>query len=176
MEANKRIIIIAGPNGAGKTTFSTEYLADELEGLDFINADLIAADLCPEAPESVAVRAARIMLDEVAAHVEERKSFALETTLSGRAYASSIRKWQAAGYEVTLYFLKLPNPEGSIRRVASRVEHGGHHIPEDVIRRRFDIGLDNFYNLYRDLVDHWYLYDNSNPEPIPIESGSKEEK
>jgi predicted ABC-type ATPase len=75
---------------------------------------------------------------------------------------------------VTLYFLKLPNPEGSIRRVATRVEHGGHHIPEDVIRRRFDIGLDNFYNLYRDLVDYWYLYDNSNPEPVPLESGRKE--
>ena len=135
---DKRIVIIAGPNGAGKTTFARRFLATEGKDLDFLNADEIAAELCPEAPESVAIRAGRIMLDEIARRLDAGKSFAIETTLSGRAYARTIPKWRSKGYLVTLFFLSLPNPEGSIHRVAARVAQGGHHIPEDVIRRRFD--------------------------------------
>ena len=95
----------------------------------------------------------------------------LETTLSGRAYARAIPKWRARGYSVELYFLKLPDPGLSVIRVATRVRHGGHNIPEDVILRRFDTGLKNFYTLYRDLVDYWYLYDNSVIPARLIESG-----
>lgn len=169
---NKPIFIIAGPNGAGKTTFARRFLTNEFAGsIAFFNADEIAAELCPEAPETVAIRAGRMMLDEINSRVDAGTSFALETTLSGKAYARAIPKWRAAGYEVTLFFLSLPNPEGSIRRVAARVAHGGHHIPDEVIRRRFDIGLKNFYTLYRDLVDHWYHYDNSQTQPQLIDSG-----
>ena len=172
----KQITIFAGPNGAGKTTFANEILGDLPGGVEFINADIIAAELCPENPESVAVKAGRMMLEQIAAKIEEGASFALETTLSGKTYARSIPKWRALGYRVVLYFLSLPSPDLSVLRVASRVRHGGHHIPEEVIRRRFDSGMENFYNIYRNLVDCWYLYDNSILPARLIKSGSNERK
>ena len=64
----KKIIIIAGPNGAGKTTFAREYLPNEANCPIFINADLIAAGLAPFAPETAAIKAARLMLKEIDAN------------------------------------------------------------------------------------------------------------
>ena len=81
-----KIVIIAGPNGAGKTTFAREFLPHEANCPDFINADLIAAGLSPFAPESASLRAGRLMLEEIDYRVSRRKSFAFETTLSGRVY------------------------------------------------------------------------------------------
>jgi hypothetical protein len=65
----KKIIIIAGPNGAGKTTFARDFLPAEAQTLRFINADLIAAGLAPFNPESVAIKAGRLMLQEIDACV-----------------------------------------------------------------------------------------------------------
>jgi predicted ABC-type ATPase len=141
--AMKKIIIIAGPNGAGKTTFAREFLPNEAECPQFINADLIAAGLSPFAPEVAALKAARIMLESMAQLERRGASFAFETTLSGVAYARRVRLWREAGYHVTLFFLSLPNSEMAIDRVAERVRQGGHDVPDDVIRRRFVAGLRN---------------------------------
>lgn len=84
MTGAKKIIIIAGPNGAGKTTFAREYLPNEAKCPIFINADLIAAGLAPFAPETAAIKAARLMLKEIESNVQAGKSFAFETTLSGK--------------------------------------------------------------------------------------------
>jgi predicted ABC-type ATPase len=132
---DKRILIIAGPNGAGKTTFAQEFLPGEAGCPHFVNADLIAAGLSPFTPELAAVRAGRIMLDQIHEHVRKGESFAFETTLSGRIYMRLIPRWQAEGYIVKLFFLKLPSPEMAIARVRQRVAAGGHNVPEDVIRR-----------------------------------------
>lgn len=83
---SKRIIIIAGPNGAGKTTFARTFLPDEAKLPRFINADLIAAGLSPFAPEAEAIKAGRLMLEEIDACVARGESFAFETTLSGVGY------------------------------------------------------------------------------------------
>lgn len=83
---DKKIIVIAGPNGAGKTTFARSFLPAEAQCPRFINADLIAAGLSPFAPEAAAIKAGRLMLEEVAACVFKGESFALETTLSGLGY------------------------------------------------------------------------------------------
>ena len=50
---------------------------------------------------------------------------------------------------------------------------GGHNVPEDVIRRRFDAGLRNFNHMYKPLVDEWVLYDNSGDEPVRLDEGYK---
>jgi predicted ABC-type ATPase len=173
MTTMKRIVIIAGPNGAGKTTFARDFLPNEAHCPDFINADLIAAGLSPFRPEAAAVRAGRLMLKEIAARVAAGDSFAFETTLSGLAYAQAIPKWQADGYHVKLMFLTLPNAEMAVMRVAARVAQGGHNIPEDVIRRRFDAGLRNFHGRYKSLADAWILYDNGGDEPVIIDAGVK---
>lgn len=62
----KRIVIIVGPNGAGKTTFAREFLPNEAGCPIFVNADLIAAGLSPFAPERVAIKAGRLMLEAIA--------------------------------------------------------------------------------------------------------------
>ena len=156
---DKRIIIIAGPNGAGKTTLARELLPNEANTPTFINADLIAAGLDPLQPERAAFRAGRMMLEMIDACVQRGESFAFETTLSGRSYARMIPRWQELGYWVTLIFLRVSSPEVTIERVRQRVIEGGHHVPEDVIRRRFHSGLENFQNLYRNLVNEAIIYD-----------------
>ena len=83
MKRVRKIIIIAGPNGAGKTTFAREFLPQEADCPTFINADLIAAGLSPFRPQAAALRAGRLLLAEIAAHVVRRESFAFETTLAG---------------------------------------------------------------------------------------------
>jgi predicted ABC-type ATPase len=133
---SKKIIVIARPNGAGKTTFARAFLPQEAQCPRFINADLIAAGLAPFAPETAAIKAGRLMLEEMAASARRGESFAFETTLAGLGYLSHIRAWRASGYNVSLFFLSLPNPELAIARVALRVQQGGHNIPEAVVRRR----------------------------------------
>jgi len=171
--APKRIIILAGPNGAGKTTFAREYLTHEADCPAFVNADLIADGLSPFAPERVAVRAGRIMLQLMADAVRRGESFAFETTLAGRNYLRSIPQWQATGYVVTLHFLSLPSPDFAVARVAERVRQGGHSVPEEVIRRHFFAGLDNFEHRYKAIVDSWVLYDCAGEQPIFIQRGGK---
>jgi len=173
MDHERKIIIIAGPNGAGKTTFAREFLPNEAGCPIFINADLIAAGLAPFAPESAALQAGRLMLQELARHFSAGNSFAFETTLSGRGYLHHIREWQAAGYQVKLIFLQLDHTDEAIARVAQRVRQGGHNIPEDTIRRRFVAGRNNFARLYAPQVDSWALYNSSGPQPVLLDWSEK---
>ncbi len=164
-----RVIIIAGPNGAGKTTFAREFLPNEAGCPMFVNADLIAAGLAPFAPESAAVQAGRLMLQQMRHHFAARDNFAFETTLAGRGYLRLIEQWQSAGYLVKLIFLQLNSPEEAIERVAQRVRQGGHHVPEAVIRRRFAAGKANFEKLYAPKVNAWALYDNAGSEAVLLD-------
>jgi len=170
--ANRKIIIVAGPNGAGKTTFARSFLPAEAQLPRFVNADLIAAGLAPFAPETAAIRAGRLMLEEIEQYARQGESFAFETTLSGMGYLRRIRQWRAQGYHVSLFFLSLPDVEMAISRVAERVRQGGHDIAEPVIRRRFAAGWENFRQYYRDAVDAWVLYDNSGAAPVMLEWGN----
>jgi len=170
----KKIIIIAGPNGAGKTTFARSFLPAEAQCPRFINADLIAAGLSPFAPEAAAIKAGRLMLKEIAECVRRGDSFAFETTLSGLSYLGQIRQWRAQGYHVSLFFLRLPDAEIAIARVAERVRQGGHDIPEAVIRRRFTAGLRNLDQTYKSAVDTWATYDNVAERPALLAWGENE--
>jgi predicted ABC-type ATPase len=78
MKSGRKIVIIAGPNGAGKTTFAREFLPREADCPDFINVDLIAAGLSPFDPTKAALRAGRLLLQEIARRVRSRESFAFE--------------------------------------------------------------------------------------------------
>ncbi len=171
MNDQKKIVIIAGPNGAGKTTFAREFLPNEAGCPVFVNADLIAAGIAPFQPETVAFRAGRLMLQEVARHSAEGRSFAFETKLSGLTYAPMIDRWRAQGYIVKLIFLSLSSSEEAVARVAIRVRQGGHNIPVKTIIRRFDAGLIHFRETYRSRVDFWQLYDNSGAVPLLLEEG-----
>lgn len=171
--SDPKIVIIAGPNGAGKTTFARAFLPAEAQCPRFINADLIAAGLSPFAPEAAAVKAGRLMLNEMAACTRRLESFSFETTLSGVAYLRHIQDWKRLGYHVSLFFLALPSADAAVSRVAQRVRQGGHSIPEEVIRRRFETGRRNFDAHYRHAVDAWTIYDNAGDEPVLIGWGEK---
>jgi predicted ABC-type ATPase len=169
MTAGKRIVIIAGPNGAGKTTFAKEYLPNEADCPVFVNADLIASGLSPFAPGASALRAGRLMLEEINGHVRAGRSFAFETTLSGRLYARLIPAWQQRGYRVKLVYLKLASVDLALARVAARVQSGGHAVPAEVVERRFGASWRNFQRVYKALVDASVLYDNSGETPTLTE-------
>jgi predicted ABC-type ATPase len=171
LDTERTIYILAGPNGAGKTTFAREFLPTEARCLTFINADLIAAGLSPFQPEQAAIQAGRLMLSLIEQHVTRGDSFAFETTLAGKSFAKAIPVWRSQGYVVVIYFLALPTVELALDRVSWRVQHGGHAVPVEVVRRRFVAGRRNFEAIYRELVDRWFLLDNSEREPILIESG-----
>lgn len=173
LNQERRIIIIAGSNGAGKTTFAREFLPKEAGCPVFVNADLIAAGLSPFEPATAAIRAGRLMIAEIESHVREKRSFAFETTLSGRRYARMIPQWQSIGYRIKLVFLYLQDVKIAIERVRVRVRQGGHDVPEDVIRRRYEAGWRNFQQIYKSSVDTWVLYDNSGETPVLVDAGGK---
>jgi predicted ABC-type ATPase len=172
MPKQRRIIIVAGPNGAGKTTLAREYLLKEADCPEFVNVDLIAAGLSPFDPDRAAIRAGRIMLSEIERRTRKGESFAFEATLSGHVYARLIPRWRSDGYRVRLIFLSLPDPEIAIARVAARVAQGGHNVRSAVVRRRFHSGLRNFQDIYMELVDVWWWYDNSDHTPQLISTGA----
>ncbi|MEM8779346.1 MAG: zeta toxin family protein [Cyanobacteria bacterium P01_G01_bin.49] len=157
------IYVIGGCNGSGKTTFALNIFPN-LGNIEFINADIIAAQLNPNNPDAVAIQASRIMLERLKNLAQHKQSFAFETTLAARSFAPFLRQCQAQGYQVNLIYVWLNSVELAITRVALRVASGGHNIPEDVIRRRYHRGRKNFLELYSKLVDYWIVYDNTKPQ------------
>ncbi len=158
----QEIIIIAGPNGAGKTSFANEYFPFAREGLLFVNADEIArgvvANRMPH--PHLDLQAAREMLRLINQLVGNNVEFMLETTLASLTYARKIPRWQQSGYHVSLIFLRLPSAEVAIERVRGRVRDGGHGIPEEVIRQRFEKGLRYLNEIYKPLVNDWSVWDS----------------
>ena len=128
-----QFIIIGGGNGSGKSTSAAFVLPGVIP---YINADEIAKGLPEIEGENKDVRASRILINAMDEYEDRRDDFAIETTLASRSLAPRIRRLQAARYQFQLLFFWLDSPELNIQRVAERVRSGGHHIPEDVIRRR----------------------------------------
>lgn len=171
----KRIYVIAGPNGAGKTTASQSLLPELLDCQEFVNADEIAKALSPFKPESVALEAGRIMLSRINHLMEAGETFAFETTLATKSYKNLLLRAKAEGYRIRLIFFSLRNSDLAISRVKSRVSEGGHNIEPDVIKRRFERGLSNFFNIYSKIIEDWNLFDNSQ-NPITEVAESEKDK
>jgi predicted ABC-type ATPase len=162
-EKNPHVIVIAGPNGAGKSTTAPVLLKGTLGVTEFVNADVIAQGLSAFQPESAAFHAGRVMLERLHYLTKERVDFAFETTLASRSFAPWIAKLKQSGYTFHLVFLWLPSADFAVARVAERVRMGGHDVPEETIRRRYNKGIENFFRLYRPLSVTWRIYDNSEP-------------
>ena len=135
-----------------------------LNCINFVNADEIARGLSPFSPNAVDVQAARIMLQRIDELLLQKADFAIETTLATRSYVQLVKRAQVIGYKVHLLFFYLESPEQAIQRVAQRVKEGGHGIPEDVIRRRFQRGIDNLINLYLPICESVTIWNNMHGE------------
>jgi predicted ABC-type ATPase len=167
-----QIIIIAGPNGAGKTSFATEYLTGARAGWPFVNADEIIATM-PKSGLTPAQRdfgAARIMLKQLTGLAKSEADFALETTLATLGYSQKIPHWQSLGYSVGLVYLRLASAEQALARVRRRVAAGGHNVPEEVVRRRFEKSGRYLEQIYKPIVDEWYIFDSLEGEFREAES------
>ncbi|PYI87633.1 MAG: Zeta toxin family protein [Verrucomicrobia bacterium] len=169
MHARKPMIyVIAGCNGAGKTTFAKEFLPKEIKCLRFLNADEIAHGLSPLEPSAGAVKAARLLLQQIEESFRRPETFALETTLSGLTYVRLFRRAKRRGYILKLFYLWLPSPDVAVARVRERVRKGGHDVPATAIRRRFHRSLVNLRYHYLPLADSWAVFDNSGDTPTLV--------
>ncbi len=161
MAHNPKLYIIAGCNGAGKTTASMTVLPEVLDCDEFVNADEIAKGLSPLNQEKVAIEARKIMLNRIDYLLNQKSTFAIETTLATRSYKNLIERAKELGYTIDLLFFWPPTTQMARDRVDTRVSSGGHNIPNDVIYRRYWLGLENLFNIFVPIVDVWSLYDNS---------------
>lgn len=168
-----KVIVISGANGSGKSTLAPVLLRDTFGIVEYVNADTIAAGLSAFAPENAAFEAGRIMLKRLSQLAALQKDFAFETTLASRFYAGWLKNLQAGGYHFHLIFLWLQSAELAIERVRERVRLGGHNVPEAVIKRRFERGRRNFFDLYQPLADSWQVYNASLLIPQKIACGDK---
>lgn len=166
------VYVIAGPNGSGKTTFAENFLEKYANCKVFVNADTIARGLSGGSPESVSIKAGKILLRRISDLAAEKTDFAFESTLSGRTYAKYLKFFRSLGYKIHIYYLWVPNADISIGRIKERVALGGHHIPTADVKRRFKKSLRNFWTYYRPLVDQWTLIDNSTAEARMIAYGA----
>ena len=145
--------IISGCNGSGKTTASYTLLPELLDCSEFVNSDEFAKSLAPFHPETAYITASRYMLKKLRYLFTRREDFCIETTLATRSLIKMVRM-------------------AAIKRVAARVEAGGHDVAPDVIRRRYYTGLEYFFELYSPVCDKWMLVDNSDMEFRIIAEGS----
>lgn len=156
-----RLYILSGCNGSGKTTASYSLLPEMLECTQFVNSDEFAKSLSPFNPAKASVMASRFMLMRINYLLARKEDFSIETTLATRSLMGIINEAKGLGYTVTILYFWLKSPDMAVQRVKDRVAAGGHNIPEDVIRRRYAMGLNYFFETYVPLCDHWILADNS---------------
>jgi len=168
MEEKPSVYVFAGPNGAGKTTFANIILPQFLGVNDFVNADTIARGLSAFAPQSAAIEAGRLMLKRLDELKNQGTSFAFETTLASRSFAPYLRDAKEKGYNVELYYVWVPSSDISVSRVAFRVSQGGHNVPVNDIRRRYERSVSNMLNLYLPLADYAEIHHNSDDGYIKL--------
>jgi predicted ABC-type ATPase len=158
----KRLDLVVGPNGAGKSTFVELTLAPLLPGSAFVNADEIARQRWPDDPAPHAYQAARVAAETRAKLIELSASFIAETVFSHPSKLELIDAAHAADYTIVLHVLLIPE-ELAVERVRHRVSAGGHHVPEDKIRQRYQ----RLWGLVAAAItrcDSTTVYDNSGLE------------
>lgn len=170
--------VIAGVNGAGKSSIIGAAIRGF--GGNYYNPDeaaraLVAAN--PGLDQAEANAAAWLHgKEELERAIDNGLDFAFETTLGANTMPRKIEEAAAAGYEVRIWFVGLSSAELHIARVHLRVSKGGHPIPEDDIRRRYEHSRLNLIHLLPALTE-LRVFDNSAdadpatgqaPEPLEV--------
>ncbi len=154
--------MLAGTNGAGKSSVAGAMF--RRSGADYFNPDEATARILAANPgittaeaNSAAWQQGKRLLERA---ISERLDFAFETTLGGHTISALLQEALAAGIEVRIWFVGLSSPELHVARVRSRVARGGHDIPEEKIRERYDRSRMNVIELMPRLTE-LRVYDNS---------------
>lgn len=131
-----RLDLVVGPSGAGQSTFVELALAPLRPGASFVNAEIIAAQRWPDDPQGHSYEAAEVAATTRDRLLELREPFIAETVFSHPSELELIEAAVTAGYTVALHAVMVP-ADLAVQRVAQRVASGGHAVPEDQIRQRY---------------------------------------
>jgi predicted ABC-type ATPase len=153
------MILLAGPNGAGKSTLYQTRVAPAFAG-PFVNADLIQRDELRDPGPEASYEAARIADTRRAEIIARGGDLVTETVFSHPSKLDLVRDAQARGYDVWVMHVGVDSADLSVARVAFRVEQGGHCVPEDKIRARYDRSAPLIREAVR-MADTGLVYDNS---------------
>ncbi len=153
-----RYIIIAGTNGAGKTTLYETN--PELFRIPRVNVDEIVREFGSWQNFPDVMKAGRIAVKRINDCFDNKLSFNQETTLCGHLIRSNVKRAKALGYSIEIYYIGLDSSELAVERVRQRVKKGGHGIPEEDIRKRYDESLNALKELIP-LCDFVRIYDNT---------------
>ncbi|MDE1921529.1 MAG: zeta toxin family protein [Candidatus Omnitrophica bacterium] len=124
--------------------------------------------LAPFSPSTVNIKAGKLLLSQVKEFIHQKVDFAFESTLSGRSYVALIKDVKRKGYSVTVFFLWILDIKLARERIKQRVKSGGHDVPFQDVKRRFQRSRVNFLELYEPLCDSWILFDNASGKPQEI--------
>ena len=158
MRAKKQLWMLTGGNGAGKSTFYRTQLAPT--GLSFVNADILAKQLYPHAPENHSYDAAMLAEQMRLQLLQEGRSFCFETVFSHPSKVDFVAQAKTMGYEIILVFIHLDTVILNQARIAQRVSEGGHHVPDEKVINR----IPRVLKLIRQalpLCNQAYILDNS---------------
>lgn len=152
------LYLLAGANGSGKSTIARELLP--AEGIVYVNADDIARELCPQDMSRARIQAGKEVHRRMRKLFAQKASFALESTLSGSGHLRTLTCAHENGYKVIILYVFVDNAALCIERIKSRVQNGGHPVPDEDVVRRFTRSKANFWHKYKALADEWLLYYN----------------
>ncbi len=161
------IYVIAGANGSGKSTIS-KSLVIQID-IPIIDPDAIAREINPIDPAQSAMQAGKAAIIRAQKYISESLNFGVETTLAGRNYLKLMKSLKEKGWVVNLIYIGIDSPETNIRRVRERVSRGGHNVPIDDIRRRYDRSLNNLAKAIA-IADLVTIYDNSDRQFSLVET------
>ena len=158
MSARQQFWILVGGNGVGKSTFYNLYLKHL--GLPFVNADILAGLVYPDAPEAHSYDAAKLAERMRANLLLTGASFCFETVYSHPSKIDFIAQAKALGYEVIMVMIHLQSAQLNQARVAERVSEGGHSVPDEKVSSRIPRMLKHVKTSIP-LCDRVQVYDNS---------------
>lgn len=154
----KKYVLIAGVNGAGKSTLYQTI--DSLKQMERVNTDEIVRSFGDWKNSADVMKAGKIAVNKIKKYFEEGISFNQETTLCGNSILRNIDRAKFLGYEIELHYVGVESAEIAKQRIAYRVAHGGHGIPDADVERRY---LESFAHLNAiiEKCNLAVLYDNT---------------
>lgn len=157
-----KLWVIAGCNGAGKSSYSHELVDSDVIPFDYDKYFLDYYKVLQ--PSDIQDRMAHNLAFEeferqIYEAINKKKDFSYETNFNSTPLHWP-EKFKKEGYQLHLIYFVLNSIEEAKRRVAIRVENGGHFVPETEIQKRYFDGFNNL-NVHFEFFDSLDVFDCS---------------